>query len=158
LEDTCRPVEDDEPDAGHREHPAEAAQHDEGSRSSRLGIGRPGVLSLVGAQEAVFRPSFCSAARMSANGFVGSSAIGKQSSLWTIVSPFGVTVMSVLLETCLPTVLSKYHGLHQMSLVKFLIPLNAALTLSLVMSPWIPSRASVATRPAGSPSERSWSC
>ena len=63
--------------------------------------------------------------------------------------PFsGATVRSTLLETLQPTVLSKYHGRHQMSLTKFFTLRNASLTLSLVISPSMPSRASVATRPA----------
>ncbi len=53
-----------------------------------------------------------------------------------------------MFDTLLPVVLSKYHGSHQMSLVKLVMLRNASLTLSLVMSPSIPSRASVATRPA----------
>src|SRR5262245_44520352 len=77
--------------------------------------------------------------------------MAKQSSAFSIFPPFGVTVMSLLLETFLPTVESKYHGLHQRSLAMFFRPLNAAFTLSLVMSPEMPRSASVAVRPARYP-------
>ena len=83
----------------------------------------------------MFRPSSCSFARIWASGLAGSSAISKQSSVCTIFPSCGVTVMSVLFETFLPTVLSKYQGLHHRSLEKFFMFLNASLTLSLVMSP-----------------------
>ena len=56
--------------------------------------------------------------------------------------------MSTLFDTFDPVPLSKYHGLQKISLVKLVTLRNASLTLSLVMSPSIPSRASVAMRPA----------
>ena len=85
---------------------------------------------------------------MSFSGLAGSSAMAKQSSFCTMLPSFGTTVMSLLFDTFWPTVLSKYQGLHQRSLLKFFTALKAAFTLSLVMSPLMLMSASVATRPA----------
>ena len=56
--------------------------------------------------------------------------------------------MSTLLDTFEPVPLSKYHGLQKMSLVKLVTLRNASFTLSLVISPSMPNKASVAMRPA----------